>query len=247
MSPSELIRGLGEVNKARPEGFLIKRPPSTAWFTDSPEQLPNLYVPVTDNAILNLSAHLRAIQKEHRRTGNGLYLVSAFLLAYETGHFPPIWVLDSIAMAFKDYWEEPQKKSMGLLLGLKGTRGQYATHTSAARRARDYEIATDMWILEQKFGLTVNEAAEAVEAKYATPNSLKVRWGEGLKDSFTVESMAKLYSSKWRKAFGLTKEHFNTVAPYYTQHFWNHFIKGIPTTALPPSLRIKLQAKPALL
>lgn len=241
MTPSELVRAFGEVVKAPPEQFLIKRPPNTTLITDFPEQVPNLYVPVLDDEVLELSSHLRAIQKEHRRTGNGLYLVSAFLLAHEAGFFPPIWVLDAIVAAFKEYWDEPQKNSMGLLLGLQKKRGQYAAHVSAARRARDYEIATDMWILEQRFGLTVNEAAEVVGAKYATSNGLKVRWGEGLKDLFTVESMAKLYSSKWRRAFGLTKEHFKTIAPYYSDRYWNHFLKGIPTADLPISLRMKLR------
>ena len=88
VSPEVLLRRLGDVVKTPPEQFYIKRPPGNLFMTQFPKRVPNLYIPALDKDIFELAAHLRAIQKEYRRTGNGIYLISAFLLTYEAKLFP---------------------------------------------------------------------------------------------------------------------------------------------------------------
>lgn len=233
------------VTQAAPEQFYIKRPPANILMSDFPDKVPNLYVPVMDQGILDFSAHLRALQKEYRRTKNGMYLVSAFLLTHETRYFPPLWVLDAMSAAFKAYWEKPQTESIEALLRLKSGRGQAPPYQSAARRARDYDIAQDMWLLIHKFGLTVEEAAEVAQGKLGLPSQRKIRWGESLNQTFSHDSLTKLYSTKWKKAFGFTKTSFDTNASNYSSKFWAHFISEFPTANLPSSLKAKLRSEGA--
>ncbi len=232
-----------QVLRAPPDQFYIKRPPSDLLVTDFPEAVPNLYAPVMEREYFKLAARLRKVQKEYRRTGNGMYLLSAFLMTHELGLYPPQWALDAVVRAFKAYWQNPTSKSLDRLLQLEGGRGESPGFKAAARREGEYEIAHDMWFLEQKFGLTVNEAAEVLEAKLKSSPKRKGRWGETVHHVGTQESLAKQYSSTWKKAFGLTKAHFETVAPGWTDKDWIRFTKSFPTTDLHGDVKAKLRVR----
>ncbi len=100
--PEVLHASLVEVLRAPPEQFYIKRPPSDLLVTDFPEKVPNLYAPVMEREYFGLAARLRKIQKEYRRTGNGMHLLGAFLMTHELGLYPPqvrdapyVWTLYS--------------------------------------------------------------------------------------------------------------------------------------------------------
>jgi hypothetical protein len=227
--------------KAAPEQFFIAHPPWDLLITNFPDAVPNLYVPALHEAVIDLAAHLRAIQKEYQRTQNGIHVLSAFLMTTELKLYPPRWVLDAMAGAFKNYWSAPQSKSLDALLRLKGGRGQGLGYKTAVRRTGDFVAAHDMWLLEQKFGLTVDEAAEVVEAKLRLSPRRKGRWGERAHYVLTQESLAKQYSRIWRKAYSLTKANFQRMALELPDKYWTGFLKSFPTSDLHDDVKSKLR------
>ena len=234
-------RWMLDVLRTPPEQFYIKHPPADASIRDYPDNLPNLWVFALEGEILNWAAHLRAVQKEYRETGNGVCLVSAFLLAHECKLYPPMWVLNGLAAAFKNYWKAPEKKPLDTWLGLQQGRGREPGFKALARRARDSEPAYDMWLLMHRFGLTTVQAAEAVTNKLEASPLRNIRWGRGLSETFTADSLAKLYSCKWKRKFGLTKEYYDLVAPHCPPKFWRGFLKTFPTRDLRAAVKAKLR------
>lgn len=229
--------------KAAPEAFCLRHPPRDVRMVDFPDNLPNLYVPVLDAEILRLAAHLREVQKVFLKTHNGIYLLSAFLLAHESNLYPPLWVLDALALSFKNYHSNPEASPLDKWLGLQRGRGQKTASGEAAQQARDRDLAVDIWLLQCKFGLTVSEAVEVVQETLNDPSLLpRIRWEKRLKRTLTFDSLAKLYSCKWKPKFGLTKEYYDLIiAPHCPKSFWPSFLKGFSTRDLSEKLKIKLR------
>jgi hypothetical protein len=148
---AEVLRSFTAVLQDPPEEFCIRHPFPEATLNDYPNNLVDLYIPWSDPGVLDVASHLRGLQKEYRATGNGLCLLSAFVIAHECKLYPPMWVLKGLVRSFKSYISTKGFNSLDELLGLQPGRGQASAHKAAALRARNHSLARDIWFLTNRF------------------------------------------------------------------------------------------------
>jgi hypothetical protein len=194
------------------------------------------------------------LQKEYRATRNGLCLLSAFVIAHKCKLYPPLWVLEALAKGFGEYivghkkaHEHPTKRKasgkviskvhnpepLDSFLQLRPGRGQTPAYKASNLRARNRALALDIWYLNHRFGLTVEEAVDVVLARIEKL---------GLSDwQLTHERMAKNFSTKWKKDFGLTKERYDYVSQSFSVETWREYLKRFPTDNLEGKLKAKLK------
>jgi hypothetical protein len=230
---AEFLNSLTAVLRNPPEEFCIRHPSPEARVRDFPNKLYDLYVPWVDPGVQPVASHLRALQKEHRATGNGLCLLSAFVIAHECKLYPPMWVLKGLVQSFKSHISTKGLKSLDKLLGLQPSRGRASAYKAAALRARNRSLARDIWFLTNRFELSIDEAVDVVMARLGEKFQ-----AVGIQ---STQSMAKMFSTKWKKEFGLTKEHYKFMARNYSDTDWRDFLKRFPTDGLSQQVKVKLQ------
>lgn len=78
--------------------------------------------------------------------------LETFLLAYESGLYPPVWVIDYMAGIFKDFYKSAGTKSLDRLFGFdKKRRG--GPFQKSFEKERDEILCTNVWRLEHLFGV----------------------------------------------------------------------------------------------
>ena len=220
-----------------PEEFYIRHLPATFSTHDFPDRLPNICLPWQQCG--DVAAKLRSLQNEYRQTHNGIYLLSGLLIAHKNKLYPPIWVLNGLSEAFQNYWNDPSS-SLDRYIGLKPGRGQEPAYKASVRRAQHEDIATDMWLLIHRYGISIDEAADLVSLKLDDCPPKKGRWSVRLPATFTQETLSKLYSTKWKRQFALTTGRYNMLSPHYPSDFWRCFLSSFPISELDNG---KLRAK----
>ncbi len=218
-----------------PEEFLIRHLPLAASIVDDSDELPNLFVPSLD--YIDLASELRHLQKTYEKTKNGTFLLSAYVITYKCGFYPPMWVLNGLAGAFQAYWAKPLNRSIDALLGLKARRGQDQPLKSAATRERNESIAWDMFLLCNHFRLTITEAAEVAQKKFEKyPILMKSKRGPG---PYAVETLVKWYPN-WVQIFGLTRILYEQITLVYQPNNWQEFLNQFPQNDLTDDVKQKL-------
>jgi hypothetical protein len=161
--------------------------------------------------------------------------LSAFIIAYECKLYPPLWVLSALAQSFESYYKNQGSDSLDRFLGLEPGPGQTPPFKAASLRARNRSLARDIWLLNLRFGLSIDEAVDVVCGR------LNMRTAtDGI---LTQQNMASEFSKKWKKEFGLTKEHYDYLARNYSNEDWRSYLKRFPTDTLHEKVKVKLKVK----
>lgn len=222
-----------------PEEFLVKQIPHSTSIVDVPDGLPNLLVPWTEQ--VDLASRLRSHQKDYQKTGNGFFLISAFLITYRCGFYPQQWLLDGLANAFENYWKAPLDRPLDACLGMRVGPGETPAPKAAASRERDKLIAYDMFFLHHHFGLTIEEAAETVRGKLGKyPVLMPSR--RPASDPYKTETLVKRYPA-WRKGFRLDEGHYHQIAKELTKDQIRGFLLEFPTDDLSEKIKSKLRIR----
>ncbi len=223
-----------------PDYYGIRYPPQELDSTEPPD----LFVPWFDDDLSDLFVRLRSIQKDYAETNNGIFLLLALTWCHESKLYPPMWVLQALTEISVRYLENAEYISLDRLLGLKPNRGKEPGYKAVARLARNKDIATDIWLLQHQFGLTVEEAAEVVCEKLSGTSRTKIRWGSTVRTLESSDAIAKLYSSEWKQQFKLSRERFEDTSKNFPPIFWRSFAEAFLKLPLTNhKILAKLQAK----
>lgn len=172
-----------------------------------------------------LAMHCRKSQFENE--GNPVYPIEAFMLAYQNGLYPPVWVMDFMYKAFEGWHTSNGRKSLDEWFGLKPDVGQ--TPVFKKLLTEDwYEILLfDVLKLRLFFGYTVDKACAMVRDKLEESKDYdKTKWGLTMPNEGTIRNEF----FKWKKKSGAAdiKDRENRILSKYTKEMKTKFLNTFP-------------------
>ncbi len=186
----------------------------------SPEELPGLPIREFDPSVPTdtwVTLCIRRISYEQR--GDAVALLEAFLLAHDFGLYPPMWVLESLAKAFRIYLRNEGSTPLADTLGINLGRGK-SLFKKTAEDELTQQLALQLFYLRTLFCISVEHAAEMLEAKleqYPVVNN--TRW-KHLKKTYRAKTLRDSYS-KWKKSAHLEEIVTHPLHPDYKDHPWS--------------------------
>ena len=120
-------------------------------------------------------------------------LMQAFVASMNMSIYPPVLILQALAVAFQTVLESAGKKPLDQVLGLRRKgRGAWNAFTAKNRKGTQLWLAINIHTLVKKQGLSLERAAERVSLLCESLPGTKLYAAEGLVDQ---------YSRKWKKQF----------------------------------------------
>jgi hypothetical protein len=128
-----------------------------------------------------------------------LKALETFLLAYENGLYPPVWVLDYMADIFKTFHESAGMKSLDTLFGFnrKGRGGPFQKMTETQR---DGIVCQNIWQLEHFFGID-RETACKLEANRLRNDKDINKTPLSFVTNLSWKTLEDRYRKKWAPLF----------------------------------------------
>ena len=166
----------------------------------------------------------RDIWQDYIESDNPIFILRAFVYAYDNKFDEFDEMIDYIAAAFKGYINSPKEKSLDDFFGL---RKRLRLFKDMNRHERDYELCLEMVKLKEWFGLIIFQASQVVAEMYKNK-----KWGNGQYSvgSPTRKSLEKVYNYKYRKIFMPSKDGLSGVffKRNPTQKDRKDYLKAIP-------------------
>jgi|WetSurMetagenome_2_1015567.scaffolds.fasta_scaffold00088_50 hypothetical protein len=101
----------------------------------------------------------------YKKTKNPIELIESFVIAMENRIYPPIWVLDALYNAFKEYEKRRDVTTLDKILGLSGSvSGKDGTYKKRLEGIFNDNLMADMFKLTL-LGFKLDNAAHMVAAK----------------------------------------------------------------------------------
>jgi hypothetical protein len=203
-------------------------PPKKHFEYEELEQLPAHISDLALQAALSEDMYMALTTKSdvYKETGNPIYLIEAFLLAYQLGLYPPPWVLAVLAEAFQEFYDSQGRKSVETLLGLTG-RGKTPPYKKALQRDRDEKIMMDVFRLI-RLGYPLERAADMVCLKRDHMKAWD-RTGLNLK-ALDAPSVVTVYRKNWKKVFEESK-YFTQCTDEWLKKNKEAFLQSFPREA----------------
>lgn len=133
-----------------------------------------------------------------KKNNDPLMALEAFLLAHESGIYPPVWVLNYMAGIFKTFHDSMGMKSLDKLFGFKKGRG--GPFQKAAEDERDEILCRNVARLERLFGVDRQTACKLEAERLhntknfnTTPLNLNTR--------LSWKTLEDRYRKKWAPIF----------------------------------------------
>jgi len=173
-------------------------------FVDEP--LPEHIIRGLDREFIDFKTYstLHMRKRQYKEKKNPVYLIEAFLVAYNEGLYPDKWILDSIADVFQKYHKSLGEEDMESLFGFKRGPGQETAFKEVINKDRDQILMLDIVRLKIVFGIDIDDAAEMIAARikqtkdfvYKNSNTRKLK-AESIKHKWNNE-YCKFYISEIR-------------------------------------------------
>ena len=132
-----------------------------------------------------------------RESGDPFAALRAFVISHKAALYPPVWAIEWLVKALKEYHSSNGTKDLARLLGFRG--GKEPVYKKIAEQERDDMLMLDIFRLHKFGGYSVKQAAQMVAARLKkTPDWNKTGWKLR---SLTAGTLQKEYSRKWRSVF----------------------------------------------
>jgi hypothetical protein len=171
-------------------------------------------------------------------------VIEGFLLAHDAGLYPPMWVLNCLATAFRSYYDHQGRKRLDDCLGLNAGQGKNWFREKVLRDLH-YWLALQLYRLKVCFKLSLEDAATMLAAKVDEHPVKNTSIWTGIRTTFSAETLIDKYSRSWRKTFGLNETNSNSLAhPDCPRHPWTPeqrrtFLLTFPRHAWPARLQTR--------
>lgn len=194
--------------------------------------LPSPYVSDLD---LDPTVMLPLACKENsfRGTQNPVYLIEAFLLAHESGYYPPMWVLSRIAEVFREYHASNGDKDIEKLFGFKSGVGRTSAFQTLIEEERDELLTVDVFKLNVLFKISIEDASYMVASRLAESPD----WNKTSVDikEISAETIKDKYLRKWKKIWD--NEYLRRKIKVMPREAKIAFLKAFPMHSIPPKFR----------
>lgn len=169
-----------------------------------------------------------------RKTRGPLLAVETFLLARKARVAPPETILKWIEESFQQWYEAQGTKSLELIMGLRGGKGQIPAFKAVLIGDRNEMLFSDMARLRCCLpGITLEEVAQAVCARLEnTPGWNKSRWKLAELDGQTLTRRYKSWPS--RRSW---EESLKKYIPGWSVEQKQRYLALFPPLALPARFR----------
>jgi hypothetical protein len=191
------------VHKSTPlRNLHVKHPPGSLFGYSKQDlaELPSLY---RDGEVDEWGRiPLDDMEWEYIRTQDRLLVLEALVLAHDEKLYPPMWVLDLLYTAFKEYLSDRGCHSLDHYLGIVGNPKQGSSFKQRAKEHRDLMLALHIsWYAFLK--QCSLEKAAAVVARFwnAGVERGSFNFGYGLDKPLDASTLHQNYVRKWRQKF----------------------------------------------
>jgi hypothetical protein len=152
-----------------------------------------------------------------------LNAIEAFLLAYQNGLYPPVWVLDYMADIFKTFHDSLGMKSLDKLFGFKKGRG--GPFQKSLEEERDEILCLNIARLEHFFGID-RETACKLEAERWYNNKDFNKTPLKFDVNLSWRTLEDKYRKKWATIFNFGEKDREWSQKWLKDHgqeFLNHY------------------------
>lgn len=137
-------------------------------------------------------------KRKFEDTKKPLYLIRAFLAAFDAGVYPPPWVLDFVVERFREFDKSLGEKSLDNLFGFARGKGNRHFETNFLKETRDELLCRDIFHLQGLCGISVKNAGEVVTALLSKDPTYGTAYTF---ERISADTIATTYTRKYVKKF----------------------------------------------